>query len=329
MRLSSTNPWLTQPQHSALVPLTTHSLHATISGPIRLPKAPLLIFFTGGGACCAIYIKLRQALTPYYRVLFYDRAGNDLSTLPPPRPNSDDKIYAQDTAQELAQFLEITGLEPPYIPIAHSYGGIPARCFFALRPADVVGMVLLDTASELMLSLFPRIPPPEFESMIKDLDWDAATHFCEESGMTEREWADALAGQGRCEEANRRQDTHASAYRLARDHQIDKQVLGTRPLSVLQSHSTRDCQVLYDAAVQKGYGTEEEREVVKAFIEKFGMFHEQVIRAQCRLSRDVAFRYVGDVGHDAPCRRPAVVVEEVRKLVARVKQKGEEIKNQR
>jgi pimeloyl-ACP methyl ester carboxylesterase len=321
MRLPSTNPWLTQPHHSALVPLPTHSLHATVSGPIRLPNAPLLIFFTGGGACCAIYLKLQQALSPHHRVLFYDRAGNDLSTLPPPRADGNDKIYAQDIAQELVQLLEITGLEPPYIPIAHSYGGIPARCFFALKPDDIVGLMLLDTASELMLALFPRIPPLEFETMTANLDWDAVTHFREDSGMTEKEYADAVQGLKRCEEANRRQDTHASAQRLAREHQIDEQVLGMRPLMVLRFHATRDSEVLYEAALEKGYGTEQEREAVRAFIEKVGLYHEQVARAQCRLSGDVVYRYVRDVGHDAPCRSPGVVVEEVGKLVRRVKQK--------
>jgi pimeloyl-ACP methyl ester carboxylesterase len=329
MRLDSTNPWVTQPSHSALVSLSTHSLHASISGPIRLPNAPLLIFFTGGGACCAIYIKLQQLLSQHYRVLFYDRAGNDQSTLPPPRSNGDDKIYAQDIARELVQLLSITQLKPPYIPIGHSYGGIPARCFFALNPSAVAGMVLLDTATELTLALFPRIPPPELESLIENLDWNAATHFREDSNMTDEEYEYATGAQERCIEATKRQDTHTSAHRLAHEHQIDNQALGSRPLSVLRFHARHDYQVLYDAAVKNGDGTEEERASVRAYLEKYGLYHEQIIRAQCGLSSDVEYKYIGEWGHDLPCRKPEVLVDEIRKLVERVKRKNENVDGRR
>jgi pimeloyl-ACP methyl ester carboxylesterase len=323
MRIDSNNPWLSQPSHSALVSLSTHSLHASISGPIRLPNAPLLIFFTGGGACCAIYVELQHLLSQHYRVLFYDRAGNDQSTLPPPRPNGDDKIYAQDIAQELIQFLSITQLEPPYIPIGHSYGGIPARCFFSLNPSAVTGMVLLDTATELTLAMFPRIPPPELESLIKNLDWEAVTHFREDSNMTDEEFEYAMGAQERCVEATKRQDTHTSAHRLAQEHQIDNQALGSRPLSVMRFNATHDYQVLYDAAIERGDGTEEERRAASVFLEKFGLYHEQIIRAQCRLSSDVSYKYIGEWGHDVPCRKPEVLLDEIRNLVERAKKKGE------
>ena len=78
MRVQTTsNPWHTLPHHSALTSIGTHSLWASVSGPIRTPNSPLLIFFTGAGASVALYTKLQQALSSHIRCLFYDRAGYD------------------------------------------------------------------------------------------------------------------------------------------------------------------------------------------------------------------------------------------------------------
>jgi pimeloyl-ACP methyl ester carboxylesterase len=318
MRLDFNNPWLTKPNHSALVSLGTHSLWASIAGPIRLPNAPLLVFFAGGGAPCALYIKLFQQLSQHVRVLFYDRGGHDQSTLPPPKDGEDNSIYAQDIARELAQLLSITHLDPPYIPMGHSYGGIPARCFFSLDSSAIAGMMLLDCATEMMLAMHPRVPPIELEVMAENVDWDGVTHFREESGMTEEEWKYAIEASVRCVEGVKRQDTHTSATRLAHEFQLDKQVMGSKPLSVLRFHATHDSQAIYDAGVALGNGTDEQRASARAFIEKFGLYHDQMQRATCRLSRNTSFEYYGECGHDLPMRRPAIIVDEVKKLIQRI-----------
>jgi len=320
MRLNSDNPWLTKPQHSDFVQLPSHKLWASVSGPIRLPNAPLLIFFTGGAASSAVYVKLQQQLSEHVRVLFYDRAGYDRSTLPPPKsPDREKDILAQDTAEHLAVLLSLTQLEPPYIPVGHSFGGIPARCFLSLDPSNVAGMILLDCATELMMAMHKRLPPLELGAVAKNVDYEAITHLREESGMTREQWNYAMEAQGRTSENFGREDTHASADVLAQEHQFEKQIMGTAPLTVLRFHATHDYQVLYDAGVANGDGTEEERRIVRDYIERFGVYHDQIERAQCRLSKNTEFRYYGDVGHDLPYRRPGIVVEEVKKLLERIK----------
>jgi pimeloyl-ACP methyl ester carboxylesterase len=325
MRLDSNNPWLTKFNHSGLIDLPTHSIWASISGPIRLPNAPLLIFFTGGGAASAVYIKLQQQLNPHVRVLFYDRTSNDQSTLlPPTSPTGGKDRYAQDTAQDLTQVLSLTDLAPPYIPMGHSYGGIPARCFFALHPSSICGMLLLDVATELTLALYPRVPPEEFVALAEHVDYEELTHLREESGMSDAEWAYALAAQARCAEATRREDTHASADRLAHLHQIETQALGCKPLSIVRFEPMQNLKVVYDEAVKRGLGTEEQREKVRVFIERWGLYHEQLQKVQVGLSGDVEYRYYEEWGHDAPLRRPGigVVVEEVRKLLERIEKRS-------
>ncbi|KAF2027673.1 alpha/beta-hydrolase [Setomelanomma holmii] len=318
MRLKSGNPWQSQPTHSELVNIGTHALHASVSGPIRHINDPILIFFTGAGASCAVYQKLQQQLSAFVRVLFYDRAGYDRSTL----PAGDDKIVASDTAHDLTKFLSITHLAPPYILVGHSFGGVPARAFLELHKANpdiVAGIMLLDCATELMLAFFPRVPPLELHAVAKNVDWEELTHLQRESGMSDEEWQYAIEAQERCAEAAKREDTHASAHQLALTLQLEKQTLGSRPLSVLRLHAVKDYQMLYDAGVAKGDGTEEERKVAKDFIEKWGLFHDQFSKAQIWLSSNTTFKYFCRWGHDMPIRNATLAAEEIRELVERVK----------
>jgi pimeloyl-ACP methyl ester carboxylesterase len=318
MHITSENPWRTHSVHSGSVCLGRHSLWASVSGPIRTSACPLLIFITGAGASSAAYIKLQQALSTHVRVLFYDRAGYDRSTLPLASSLRHDRIYATDTAHDLTKLLRTTQLEPPYILVAHSYGGIIARSFLELHkdnPNIVAGMILIDAATELMLQLFPRVPSEELMAMTQNVDWEKLTHLREQSGMSGTEWEYAIAAQARCTAALKLEDTHASAHALALHHQFEHQILGDRPLLVLRFNIARDYQKMYDEGLRLGDGTEEEREKAKRFIETFSLFHDQIARAQSGLSADVDYRYVREFGHDLPIRRPEFIAEEVRKFL--------------
>jgi len=317
MKVKRENPWRNHPHHEGLVNIGTHSLWASISGPIRQRNDPLVIFITGAGASCAVYVKLQQKLSYFARTLFSDRAGYDQSTLPP----SVDKIYAEDSARGLTKLLSTTELEPPYVLVAHSYGGIIARSFLEMHrenPDVVVGMMLLDSATELMLALIPRIPPTELDNIARNVNWEKLTNLKQQSGMTDEEWNYALDAQERSSDALKKEDTHASAHQLALRYQLDTSTLEGRPLSVIRYNATSDYQMLYDAGVEKGDGTEDERRKAKDFIQTFGLFHDQIARAQCRLSEDATYMYYDQWGHDLPMRRPTVAVEDIRKLLARV-----------
>ncbi|OAL54122.1 alpha/beta-hydrolase, partial [Pyrenochaeta sp. DS3sAY3a] len=322
MRLQTTNPWNILPSHSGLVSIKTHSLWASVSGPLRTsPTDPLLIFITGAGGASAAYIKLQQHLSSFVRVLFYDRAGYDRSTLPE-NVSSSKKIYAADTARDLAALLAATHLAPPYILVAHSYGGIIARAFLALHAHSthvITGVLLLDAATEMLLRLFARVPPLELVAVAQNVDWNALTDLQGQSGMSEREYRYALEASGRCVHALSLEDTHESAHQLALRRQLDNQALGDTPLSVLRCNTERDFWMMYHAGVELGDGTQQERRAAREFMRDFGAFHEQVARAQCRLSRNWVYKYYGEWGHDLPIRKPEVVGEEVRKLLERVR----------
>lgn len=314
MHIKSDNPWHSQPSYSGSVSIGTHTLWASIAGPIRAPTSPLLIFIAGAGASSAVYIKLREALSKHIRVLFYDRAGYDLSTLPPASSLPDGKILAMDTAQDLTKLLKATQLEPPYIPMAHSYGGIIARSFLEVHkgnPTTIAGMILCDTATELMLQVFPRIPDANLEAVARNVDWEALTNLREESGMSDAEWSYAMKAQRRSIKGLSREDTHASGHALALCEQLTYQTLGNRPLLVTRSNMAEDFQRRYDEGVRLGDGTQEEREKAEKFVLLTKLYHDQIARAQCQLSSEVVFKSWEGLGHDAPIRNFEFVAEEV------------------
>jgi pimeloyl-ACP methyl ester carboxylesterase len=317
---TSSNPWLTRPHHFGLVSIGTHSLYASVSGPIRNShNDPLLIFFTGAGGSSALYIKLQQALSTHIRCLFYDRAGYDRSTLPPLDESQGKQILGSHTSSDLTKLLSVTGLEPPYLSVAHSFGGILLRTFLQSNPSIVTGVLLFDTATELMLSpLFPRVPPAALTSIAKNVDLEALMHLQRDSGMSDDEWEEAIQANGRCTHALSLEDTHRSAYQLSLHRQIDFQAFGDRPLTVVQCEMVADYQLLYDEGVRLGDGTEQEREEAREFIERWGALHGQIARAQTGLSREGKFVYFKEWGHDLPIRKPAIVVSEVTKLLERM-----------
>ncbi|MCJ1245873.1 hypothetical protein MMC30_003077 [Trapelia coarctata] len=303
------NPWETTTR-SELVSIGTHSLFLSTSGPPRTNKSPVLIFLTGGGAPVAFYIRLQALLSAFTRVYFYDRSGYNLSE-PSPIPHP----TAIDAAAELSSLLRAAHVAAPYILVAHSYGGIIAREFLALHPAEeeVVGMVLVDTATELMYDLFSRrIPDPDFAAVAAGIDLAALTHLKEESRLSGEDWQTALTAIARSEAAAGAELSHESGRPLAAKQQFQKQAFGHRPLSVVRCNSARDYQTVYEKGVEMGNGTEAERRGARRFVETWELFDDELREAQCRLSGQKRYVRVGDCGHDVAIRRPEVVVEEVR-----------------
>lgn len=322
MRILAENPWRNSHSHSGLVSVGEHSLWASVSGPVRTQSSPLLIFITGAGACSAVYVKFQEALSKYVRVLFYDRAGYDHSTIPPASSLPNGKLYAMDTARDLTKLLKATQLEPPYIVVAHSFGGIVARSFLELHklnPSTVVGMVLVNTATELMLQLHKRVPDANLVAVAKNVDWEELTHLREQSGMTDAEWRYVIGAQERTLKGLQLEDTHASAHELALCRQLENQTLGDRPLLVLRFNMASDYRKMYDEGIRLGGGTKDEREKARKFILLVELYHDSLARAQCTLSSDVTYKTFLDYGHDLPIRKPAFVADEIKQYLLRLK----------
>ncbi|KAL4797714.1 alpha/beta-hydrolase [Aspergillus venezuelensis] len=325
------NPW-EHTTRSGLVPAGDHKLYISTSGPSRSPGTPVLIYFTGGGAPVPLHVRLQRLLSEVVRVYFYDRSGYDQSE----RIAGSGVVTARDNARELYTLLtEGVKVEPPYILVAHSYGGIIAREFLEICTKEyqkrggqacdpVAGMILAESATELMYQLFSHIPPPDLERLSEGIDYAKLTHAREESGLTKSEWERAMEAIQRTVPGAQREDNHSSGRELAKLRQFERQILGDNPLSVIRCDMTKDFRVLYDAGVKKGQGTGEERAKAKEFIETLELFDDELRFTQTRLSNSSRYRTFLEYGHDGVLRKPEIIVDEVKWILQSMHRRAEE-----
>jgi pimeloyl-ACP methyl ester carboxylesterase len=131
------------------LPMTHLCLYSR--GPDRKKEEPVVIIITGLASSSKGWTVVQDHLRYWdIRSYSYDRAGYGGST------TSQDRPTATTIAAELDALLRNAKIDPPYILVAHSWGGIIAREFLCLRLADVAGIVFVDANTE---------------NTLKKLDW--------------------------------------------------------------------------------------------------------------------------------------------------------------
>jgi pimeloyl-ACP methyl ester carboxylesterase len=103
---------------------------------------PTVILEGGWAASSLAWSKVQPLVAPTTRVCSYDRAGLGLSD-PGPAPRDGTAI-----ARDLDDGLRAAKVAGPFVVVGHSAGGLYVRAFADRRPADVVGMVLVDPSVE-------------------------------------------------------------------------------------------------------------------------------------------------------------------------------------
>ncbi len=103
--------------------------------------SPTVILQSGIGGYSLDWILVQPKLAELTRVCSYDRAGYGWSgTGSLPRT-------ASRIVKELEKVLRLSGEEPPYILVGHSYGGLISQ-FFASQYSEIIaGLVLVDSTS--------------------------------------------------------------------------------------------------------------------------------------------------------------------------------------
>lgn len=108
--------------------------------------SPTLIMESGNNPsdhAADVWSLVEPELVQTTRVCLYDRAGNGWS-----EPRLDHRITVGAQASELDALLAGAGIEPPFVVVAHSFGGMVARAFTLEHPSEVTGMVLVDALYE-------------------------------------------------------------------------------------------------------------------------------------------------------------------------------------
>ena len=134
-------------------------------------KGPVIVFESGQGLGKESWDRVVQPLAACARIVLYDREGIGDSPAPPDhRP-----VIADTVADALAGLLQAIHVDPPYLLVGHSLGGLYVQAFARRHPKDVAAVVLVDASS-------PLEPPGVFVSTVP-LD-SGSISAAEEAGVT-------------------------------------------------------------------------------------------------------------------------------------------------
>ncbi|MBE0695420.1 MAG: alpha/beta hydrolase [Anaerolineaceae bacterium] len=135
------------PAPGQMVDVGGFRLHAMVSGQ----GAPCVLFEPGLGGFALQYSHIQAGVSAFTRVMSYDRAGQGWSDCSP-NPRTPANLVG-----ELRALLERLDLQPPYILVGHSFGGLLARFFAGFHPQEVAGIILVDASDVEQYDSFPNV----------------------------------------------------------------------------------------------------------------------------------------------------------------------------
>jgi pimeloyl-ACP methyl ester carboxylesterase len=144
--------WYAKPKSPGeVIYLNDKRVYYTLKGK----ASPTIVFEPGLGSSSAEWWAIQDELSVSARVLTYDRAGYGWSEL------ANGPRTSRQIALELKGLLEGLKIDPPYILVGHSQGGLYINHFCRLFPDVVGGVVLIDPVSpddvRFKQELLPRV----------------------------------------------------------------------------------------------------------------------------------------------------------------------------
>lgn len=139
-----TNKYLTKKrQHKEpgqLININERMIHAIVSGN---DESKITVIFDAGLSCCSLdWCSVQPQVSKYARTVSFDRAGYGWST-PSKQPYT-----SEDVVQDVVHILGELAIEPPYVLVGHSFGGLNMRLFASKYPEKVASLILVDAVHE-------------------------------------------------------------------------------------------------------------------------------------------------------------------------------------
>lgn len=100
---------------------------------------PTVVFESGGGGVGSGWLDVQREVSKFAGSCWYDRAGQGWSD---PAPFPRDSVAS---AKDLHALLRVAKVEPPYILVGASLGGLIVRVYNGMYPRDMAGMILVDS----------------------------------------------------------------------------------------------------------------------------------------------------------------------------------------
>lgn len=122
-----------------LIDVGGYRLHIRRTGT-RTADQPVVVLDAGVGSNSIDWAIVQPRIAEFAQVVSYDRAGYGWSDAGP-EPRTTERIVS-----ELHALLHNAEVEPPYLMVGHSFGGIHIRAFAEAYPDEVVGLVLVDSS---------------------------------------------------------------------------------------------------------------------------------------------------------------------------------------
>ncbi|HET9824214.1 MAG TPA: alpha/beta hydrolase [Chitinophagaceae bacterium] len=136
------------PAPGKLVDVGGWKLHINATGR-KHDSLPTVILESGAGDFSVEWSLVQPEVAKFTRVCSYDRAGDGWSEWGPHPRTFHQIVY------ELHTLLMNAGEKPPFVFVAHSYGGWLVRLYAITYPQEVVGMVLVETGGDDPLRMMP------------------------------------------------------------------------------------------------------------------------------------------------------------------------------
>ena len=117
---------------------------------------PAVILESGLPGTSLGWASVIEGIASFARVCAYDRAGFGWSEVgPEPRT-------ASNLASDLRDLLRAAGVDPPFVLVGHSFGGVVVQLYASQFPEEVAGLVLVDAPHP---DLIAHLPPGHYERM--------------------------------------------------------------------------------------------------------------------------------------------------------------------
>jgi pimeloyl-ACP methyl ester carboxylesterase len=113
--------------------------------------SPTVLLFNGFGERSPSWARITETVSRDTRVCVYDRAGQGWS-------ESTGQRDGVEVATDLHDLLGAANISAPYVLAGHSIGGTYAMVFAHQYAAEVVGMVLVDSATPEQFTALPKYP---------------------------------------------------------------------------------------------------------------------------------------------------------------------------
>lgn len=135
------------PAPGQLVDVGGYKMHLYCTGQ----GSPTLLMDAGNNEFSTTWAAVQPELQLLTRVCVYDRAGFGWSESSPfPRTS-------ETMVKELHTLLVNANIKGPYVLVGHSFGGMNMRLYAQRYPAEVVGLVLVDSAHEAQTLRVPAL----------------------------------------------------------------------------------------------------------------------------------------------------------------------------